>query len=682
MEDMEEYYSKTNKKDKKILKKKKKEKKNLENEKNWEIDHDASIKQMNLDKQKQLEEKLKEVNYLLSKPDLPDPQKKKLTIMRRIIRNELKEVKENLESSESSFGWVMFLVLFLGVFGLGVMKYNEEFYSDWDFSLDNDFYKTLELDHAAPLKEVKKAYRTLMKKFHPDRNPDCQECPRKVYKIQQAYDTLGKPDKKELYDQNNGAFNSISSKATELTLKNFSHKVDSFDGIGVFQIYDSSQRSQRFGSFYEEMIEKLDYLDFFRVNSKAQGKLLGKLPYGSPILPFVYFVDGHNKSNDILDFDEMTHRNPVKDLMKSLLNFIPKNYDKVSEEELLKRGEEMENKYGFIVRFDNINKKSNEVKLRLLYSIMMFDRYFNKKTLLVDTSKGSKARSVSFKVFNKDHNHVINLLKVPFRKALILTSKIFFINKFNQNKHVPEMHKKSFQQMCKSKLAKMCNLKCFLFFKQNEVTEAIFSDSQKRNNDKLSQLLRPNPNSKQMSQLLTLELEVLGFVDTQNSQFLFQKFLKQEIKTKVLQKANVKKFSQSEEVAEAGEIDIEAELSLWGTPAFVYTHSRDGDVLIETSAVEMEDTLEDILTSKMDFQKIFPQLDLSLMLLPKGESMVTLFLKCYYENLVKFDLMYWTMLGVLGLMMWKFSFSGKTGLLLFLSLVLVLACNQFRVLIY
>lgn len=39
-----------------------------------------------------------------------------------------------------------------------------------------DYYKILDLDRSASEKDIKKAYRTLSKKFHPDKNPYAHTC--------------------------------------------------------------------------------------------------------------------------------------------------------------------------------------------------------------------------------------------------------------------------------------------------------------------------------------------------------------------------------------------------------------------------------------------------------------------------------------------------------------------------
>lgn len=64
-----------------------------------------------------------------------------------------------------------------------------------------DFYNTLGVSKSASQEEIKKAYRKLARKWHPDVNPGNEEAERKFKDISQAYDCLGSDEKRKLYDE-------------------------------------------------------------------------------------------------------------------------------------------------------------------------------------------------------------------------------------------------------------------------------------------------------------------------------------------------------------------------------------------------------------------------------------------------------------------------------------------------
>jgi molecular chaperone DnaJ len=63
-----------------------------------------------------------------------------------------------------------------------------------------DFYEVLGVSKSSPQDEIKKAYRELARKWHPDRNPDDPKAEERFKEIQQAYDALSDPEKRKQYD--------------------------------------------------------------------------------------------------------------------------------------------------------------------------------------------------------------------------------------------------------------------------------------------------------------------------------------------------------------------------------------------------------------------------------------------------------------------------------------------------
>ncbi len=66
--------------------------------------------------------------------------------------------------------------------------------------MSKNFYDVLGVPKNAKDNEIKRAYRELSKKYHPDINPNNPEAEKKFKEINEAYATLGKPEKKEKYD--------------------------------------------------------------------------------------------------------------------------------------------------------------------------------------------------------------------------------------------------------------------------------------------------------------------------------------------------------------------------------------------------------------------------------------------------------------------------------------------------
>lgn len=67
--------------------------------------------------------------------------------------------------------------------------------------MSKDLYTILEVDKNADANVIKKAYRKLAMKYHPDKNPNDKEAETKFKDIAEAYEVLSDPNKKAKYDQ-------------------------------------------------------------------------------------------------------------------------------------------------------------------------------------------------------------------------------------------------------------------------------------------------------------------------------------------------------------------------------------------------------------------------------------------------------------------------------------------------
>ncbi|GHC34669.1 molecular chaperone DnaJ [Aidingimonas halophila] len=64
-----------------------------------------------------------------------------------------------------------------------------------------DYYEILGVERGADQKEIKKAYRRLAQKYHPDRNPDDSSAAEKFREVSEAYEVLTDDEKRAAYDQ-------------------------------------------------------------------------------------------------------------------------------------------------------------------------------------------------------------------------------------------------------------------------------------------------------------------------------------------------------------------------------------------------------------------------------------------------------------------------------------------------
>ena len=97
-----------------------------------------------------------------------------------------------------------------------------------------DYYEILGVSKTASTDEIKKAYRKLALKYHPDRNKEKPEAERKFKEISEAYAVLSDPEKRKEYDRfGSEGFHQKFSEEDIFRNFDFSKFSDIFDGLNI-----------------------------------------------------------------------------------------------------------------------------------------------------------------------------------------------------------------------------------------------------------------------------------------------------------------------------------------------------------------------------------------------------------------------------------------------------------------
>ena len=101
-------------------------------------------------------------------------------------------------------------------------------------SMASDYYQVLGLERTASDNEIKKAYRRLAMKYHPDRNPGNEkEATEKFKEINEAYGVLGDPEKRKQYDTYGTVGNIGDIFTSGGTRATFEDVMRDFGGLGL-----------------------------------------------------------------------------------------------------------------------------------------------------------------------------------------------------------------------------------------------------------------------------------------------------------------------------------------------------------------------------------------------------------------------------------------------------------------
>ena len=119
-----------------------------------------------------------------------------------------------------------------------------------------DYYKTLDVEKSASEADIKKAYRKLARKYHPDVNPNDKEAEENFKKVSEAYEVLSNAENRKKYDQYG---------------ENWKHAEAYEEAQKAQQQSQRRGQQQTYGNFSEG-----DYSEFFESMFGGAGRARGK----------------------------------------------------------------------------------------------------------------------------------------------------------------------------------------------------------------------------------------------------------------------------------------------------------------------------------------------------------------------------------------------------------------------
>jgi len=117
-----------------------------------------------------------------------------------------------------------------------------------------DYYKILGVDKKATADEIKKAYRKLALKYHPDKNPNNKTAEEKFKEINEANEVLSDPEKKKKYDSVGENFNQYRQQGRPEDSFDWSRWTSANQGnSGGFSGQEAFGGETEFSSFFESL---------------------------------------------------------------------------------------------------------------------------------------------------------------------------------------------------------------------------------------------------------------------------------------------------------------------------------------------------------------------------------------------------------------------------------------------
>ncbi|HYF31091.1 MAG TPA: J domain-containing protein [Chitinophagaceae bacterium] len=119
-----------------------------------------------------------------------------------------------------------------------------------------DYYKILGLDKNASQDDIKKAYRKLARKYHPDLNPNNKEAQKLFQQINEANEVLSDPEMRRKYDQYGQQYGEHWKQAEEFEKSRQSQRQTAGQGAGMDWgefTFSGGQGEEGFSDFFESL---------------------------------------------------------------------------------------------------------------------------------------------------------------------------------------------------------------------------------------------------------------------------------------------------------------------------------------------------------------------------------------------------------------------------------------------
>ncbi len=176
-----------------------------------------------------------------------------------------------------------------------------------------DYYKILGISPDATEEEIKRAYRRLALRYHPDRNPEDPHAEERFKEITEAYGVLIDPLKRAEFDRIRASYESEGRWQTE-----FSYSKD--------KIFEDILRDARFNSIFNELLR-----EFERAGLRYDKAFFDNLFFGGRGIFFGgVFIWGPFGFRKIKDFQPLKRRDTSNRELKKDIGIIKKLKDRIS----------------------------------------------------------------------------------------------------------------------------------------------------------------------------------------------------------------------------------------------------------------------------------------------------------------------------------------------------------------